>query len=457
MKTALVYPYRKSIFTGCNPPVSLLYLGAALQQAGETVRVLDIDEDDRNPRDLVRLLEAESPDLIGLPLFTLTLSNACQFVKKIREAGIHAKILIGGPHATIRPGEVLEQFEQVDFVIRGEAEDTLVDLVRCLKDGGDPATIGGLSYRSDGRITHNPDRPFRMDLDEIPLPARDMLKSAYDKNTYWRVGHRGTTDVIITSRGCPYNCRFCFRISDKFRTRSPENILEELIDIRSRGIRNVHIMDDLFVWNKPRFFKIVDMIKKEKLNMRFKVRARVNFIDEEMLRAMKEAGVKSVVYGIESGSQTILDAMNKRTTVALNYRAIELTKKAGLQCYADIFLGYPGETMETIRETEQLMLKARPTAVNMAVMYPLPGTEVYNQAREAGTLRNDWNIEGSYAWIKLPWIDSVMDLFKIRKKIMRRYIRHPVVFWNSVKATLFHIDFRQFKVLVNYFLRFKEQ
>jgi radical SAM superfamily enzyme YgiQ (UPF0313 family) len=317
--------------------------------------------------------------------------------------------------------------------------------------------VQGLSYRAGGTIRHNADAPFASDLDEIPLPARHLLQSAYKKKTYWRIGHRGITDVMITSRGCPYNCNFCFRISRKYRTRSPENILEELRFIRSMGTRSVHVMDDLFVWNKPRFLKIVQMIREEKLNLEMKVRARVNFIDEEMLSAMKEAGVRGVVFGVESGSQEMLDRMNKKTTVEMNENAIRMTKMAGLECYVDLFLGYPGETPETIKETENLLLRTKPTAVNVSVMYPLPETHVYDEAKKAGSLRDDWNVEGSQAWIKLDWIDQVSDLNVYRKRLLRRYLRHPLVIWNGLKATLFRIDFRQLRILINYFFRLKEQ
>ena len=456
MKTALVYPYTKKLFTGCNPPISLLYLAAALQQAGEDVIVLDVDEGPSTEEDLLERLRQYDPDLVGIPLFSSALPAGYRFFKMLKDRGSRWKILIGGPHATARAQDTLDVFDGCDFVLRGESERSLVDLVATLAGEGRFHEVKGLSYIERGRAVHNPDADPVPDLDEIPFPARDLLLSAYEKKTYWRIGHRGTTDVMITSRGCPYDCNFCFRISRKYRIRSPENIIQELRAIHAMGTRSVHIMDDLFVYNKPRLLRILEMVKGENLKIKMKVRARVNFIDEEVLAAMKDAGVRSIVYGIESGSQKMLDLMNKRTTVEMNYRAIELTKKAGLQCYADMFLGYPGETPETIVETERLLLKARPTAVNMAVMYPLPNTRVYQEAKRQGTLRDDWDIHGARAWVKLPWIDKLADLYACRKRIMRRYLRHPVVIWNSLKATLPNADFRQFRILLNYFLRLRE-
>jgi len=292
-----------------------------------------------------------------------------------------------------------------------------------------------------------------MDLDTIPFPARELLDDAYRRHVYWRIEHRGTTDVIITSRGCPYNCRFCFRISKKFRLRSPDNIMRELIDIRSRGTKSVHIMDDLFVWNKERCLTILDMIRRERLGMEFKVRARVDLIDEDLLRAMKRTGVRSVVYGIESGSQKVLELMHKQSTPEMNYRAIALTKKAGIQCYADAFLGFPGETPETIRETERLLIKARPTAVNISVMYPLPGTKVYDDAREAGTLIGDWDITDDQPWIKLPWVNDRHELWRYRNKVYARYMRDPIVMLNAARFILPRIKWKQLKLAASHYLR----
>ncbi|HUV36535.1 MAG TPA: radical SAM protein [Patescibacteria group bacterium] len=454
MKIALLYPYIKRHFPGCNPPISLLYLAASLKRAGEKLIVIDADNGDLTTHDIVKRVFDYSPDLVGIPLFSTYLPAAHKLVTMLDAGSRRWKILLGGPHATARPREVLETFAGCDYVLRGECERSIVGLARHLEGRMDISEIEGLSYRKNGRTAHNPDEPLNMDLDSIDFPAREFLADAYRDRVYWRIGHRGATDVIITSRGCPYNCHFCFKISKKFRVRSPENILAELVEIRSLGTRNVHIMDDLFVWNKQNCLKTLAMIKRHKLRMNFKVRARTDLIDEELLVAMRDAGVKSVVYGIESGSQELLDRMNKRTTVEMNRRAIELTKKVGMQCYADLFIGFPGETPATIRETEKLITETKPTAVNCSVMYPLPDTKVYNDARANGTLMGDWDAEGTRPWIKLPWIENVSTLWAYRDNLLRKYISNPIVILNAARYWLFNIDFRQFIALVRYVYRF---
>ncbi|MDP2920949.1 MAG: radical SAM protein [Candidatus Omnitrophota bacterium] len=454
MKIALLYPYTKMSAQGCNPPISLLYIGASLKQSGNDVLVIDKDHGNLSNPDMLEKLKDYSPDLIGLPIFANTLPQAYELVNQMVSAGFKGRILIGGPHASIRPQEVLEDFSGCDYVLRGEAENSIVKLAQCIGGRKDFKSVNGLSYRDGDRVVHNPDASPEMDLDRALFPARELLSDAYAKKTYWRIGTRGTTDVIITSRGCPYNCNFCFKVCKKFRMRSPENIIAELTAMRSMGTRSVHIMDDIFAYDKARCLRVLGMIKNSELGMEFKVRARVDGIDEELLAAMKESGVKSIVYGVESGSQDILDAMNKRTTVDMNYRAITLAKKAGLQCYADVLIGYPGETPESIAKTEELLLRARPTAINVSVMYPLPDTAVYNQAKASGILRDDWSVKNNDAWIQLPWARTKNDLYEFKRQILKRYLRNPVIVFNAIKSVLFNIDARQLKALARYFLEY---
>ena len=386
-------------------------------------------------------------------MFSNSMPAAYEAVKMFKESLPSSKILMGGPHPTAMPQDVFDQFEQCDYVLRGESDFSIVELVKSLEKGNSLKDVKGLSYKKDGQVIHNEPAPTIKDLDAISFPARELLDSAYKKHTYWRMGHTGTTDVLISSRGCPFDCNFCFKITREARFRSADNILEELIMLKNRGINNVHVMDDLFVANKTKCIQIMEKIKQNKLNMNFKVRARVDTISRDILLIMKEAGVKAVVYGIESGSQTMLDLMNKRTTVGQNYKAVEMTKKTGLQCYADLFMGFPGETMDTIRETERFIIRSKPTALNFAVMYPLPKTKVYDDAKAQNTLIGKWGIREAAPWIKLPWIKSKKDLFVIRNKIIRKYLLHPVVLFNGLKFLIRDMDLFQIKILFTYFFK----
>ena len=151
---------------------------------------------------------------------------------------------------------------------------------------------------------------------------------------------------------------------------------------------------------------------------------------------MKKAGVRSVTFGIESGSQKVLDAMNKQVTVEQNYEAIRMVRAARLQCYADIFLGFPGETPDTIRETSDFLLKAKPTGINMGWLYPLHGTEVYEQVKQDGTLVGDWGLLEEYPWVKLPWLHDIEELQREHRKISHRFWLNPIVIIRGIKSNI---------------------
>ena len=169
--------------------------------------------------------------------------------------------------------------------------------------------------------------------------------------------------------------------------------------------------------------EIADSLIRGGYDFDLKVRSRVNSIDEEMLRKLKKAGVKQIIYGFESGSQKMLDSMNKKTTVEMNKKAVDLTKKAGIACYGEIMIGMPGETRETINETISFLLEKKPIIGFVPVLYPLPGTKVYGEAKKNGTLQGDWTVDGPWPWVKLPWAQSMSDIeaesWRISKTVQR--------------------------------------
>lgn len=452
MKTALVYPYSKIDYIACKPPISILYLAASLKENGEDVLVFDKDDGGLSDSDIMKELIEYSPDLIGIPLFPTTLTSACNLIELLKCRNNSWKIVAGGPYATARPHDVLKIFKGCDYVLRGEAEQSIVELAKCIEGNHNLSSVNGLSYRNGNDIVHNPDAVLNMDLDSIPFPARDLLRNAYRKKTYWEIGYKGSVDLVITSRGCPYSCNFCFNPTKKIRVRSPKNVIEELICIKMQGIHSVHIKDDFILHDKYRYLELLDLIKKLKLNMEFGVITRSDSVDEELLLAMKNAGVKSVLYGLESGSQKILDMMNKKTTVEMNYKAVLLTKKAGLRCYASVILGYPGETPKTIKETEKMLLETKPTAIRVSLACPLPGTKLYDEAKKQGILEGDWDVNCPEPWLKLPWIKDEKMLFKYRDKIIKKFLCNPIVIFNVFRFILFRISFSQLRILLSYFL-----
>jgi len=244
--------------------------------------------------------------------------------------------------------------------------------------------------------------------------------------------------MMFTSRGCPFSCNFCYRLTKGYRARSPDNVLAEMGEIHARGVLGLIIEDDNFTIDRKRCIAILEGILSRGWKFNLKCRGRVGSVDPELLRLMKRAGVRSLTFGIESGSQQVLDAMNKRVTVEQNFRAVELVKKSGLQCYADMFLGYPGETLETIKETSDFLRRAKPTGINFGYLYPLHATTVYEEAKRNGSLVGDWGLLEDYPWVRLPWFSDISELQAQWRDLSRRYWLSPGTLARGVGANIAH-------------------
>jgi len=418
-------------------PISLLYLGASLTQAGHTVFVLDRRTFQTDKLFYAALKKTEA-DLIGITLYADVYTRVYKLVNEIRRFSPSARIVLGGPEASANREEVMQVFNRVDYLLVGEAERTLVRLCNNLfeLDETELASIEGLSFRKDGEVHHTPAPAPTKDIDSIPFPQRDLIKPDIWKKSYYRPGLGRPTDVILTSRGCPFKCRFCYRLAPGYRVRSAENVLAEIDEICGRGAKGLIIIDDNFTVNRKRCVAILEDILEKGRELAIKCRGRVNDVDPELLALMKKAGVRSVTFGIESGSQKVLDAMNKQTTVEQNYKAIRMVRDAGLQCYADLFLGFPGETRDTIKETSDFLMKAKPTGINMGWLYPLHGTEVYEQVKQNGTLVGDWGILEDYPWVRLPWFHDIEELRREHRKISYRFWLNPGVITRGIKSNI---------------------
>jgi radical SAM superfamily enzyme YgiQ (UPF0313 family) len=248
----------------------------------------------------------------------------------------------------------------------------------------------------------------------------------YRNGKYGSLIYGSPSDIVMTSRGCPFQCGFCFKVCSRYRARSPENVLAE-IDWIAHHIRPqyIQVMDDSFTINRRRCERILDGLIERQYPCHFKVRSRVNAVDEDLLRKMKKARVDTIVYGLESGSQTMLDAFSKKTTVQDNIRACRLTRQAGIACLGDMILFYPGETRHTLEETRRFVRRAGPTAVKYFVLTPLPKTQVYEESKKNGTLRGDWNLGSETPWVKLDEFKDLAEMERIAKRMFLETMLSP--------------------------------
>jgi radical SAM superfamily enzyme YgiQ (UPF0313 family) len=381
------------------PRLGCLILGTMMRQLGWKVEVF-VEEVRK-----VDFRAVQSADLVGISTITSTAPRAYALADKIRDMGI--PVILGGPHVTFLAEEALDHAE---FVIRGEGEQTLMDLIQAWESGGDYSNIANLSYRSSSGRVHNPARPFPQDLDSLPHPDLSLLKP----DRRWTSGR--PTIPILTSRGCPFDCSFCSvtgMFGKKYRFRSTENVVAELKKYdRRRNI--VFFYDDNFAANPSRAKALLEAMIKEKFKFHWTAQVRADIAqDEELVRLMKKAGCHTLFIGFESVNPRSLEEMNKRQTVAEISRAIHVLRKHHIHIHGMFVYGFDQDDWQTIKETVKFAKKAKLTSTQFLILTPLPGSELYNKIRSENRITfRDWTLYDAHHVVFQPARFSLFDLQK---------------------------------------------
>lgn len=373
-------------------PLGIGYLAAYLEKYGYEVHVIDCQVDYPSPKQLAAEFDKYKPDLVGLTCATLTYKPALEIVKIAKEARPDALTVMGGPHVTVLDEETMSEPEAPDVVARGEGEQTLLELAQYASNPkqSNLDKIDGVTFKKDGKLVRTKNREFIQNLDDLPHPAYDH----FELRGYKFAGKMYLP--IITSRGCPFNCAFCLAsqmCGRGFRARSPKKVVDELEWLRDEwGADAFAFYDDTFTFDKQRAYDICQEIINRKITLPWDCRTRVDQVTVEMLGKMKRANCKLIHYGVESGSQKMLNLMRKGTTVEQNTHALKLTKEAGIGAAISVVVGYPGETPEMLQQTVDFMNKTKPDYVYMCQAIPYPGTEMAEELRRLGwEMDPDWN------------------------------------------------------------------
>lgn len=411
------------------PPLGLAYIAAVLERSGHAVQIFDRDvvlrkeglDFAKTDAVMLEAIRRFAPDYIGISATTPNMIDVHAISRLLKERFPSVPLVIGGPHATALPGEALEECPALDLAMFGEGEETWCDLL----SGTARAAVKGMAYRDGGKVIVNDRRPHIQDLDSLPFPAHHLL----DMDFYLRPSRFTSrnlslrTTSIFTARGCPYRCTFCAGpvvFPGKVRYHSTERVIAEIDNLVNRyHVEALYFAEDMFLASKKRAVELLEAFLRQPWAKRLKwfAQARVNVIDPAMLDLMKRAGCVGVEYGFESGSQRILDAMNKVSKVEDNVKAALLTKKAGLRFQANIIAGYPGETKEDFAETITFLRRIKPSNVGFNVFMPLPGTAVYKKLKEAGKSIPPWDEIGD------PEMSSVSYAAMSRDEFEEMYIR----------------------------------
>jgi len=428
MKILLINPSHSAVYDKLtppeHPPLGLGYLAAVLDPGRHDVRVMDVGALNLDRRSLAHAIKSATPELVGITATTPMISAALDIAEIVKENSA-AQIVLGGVHPTLMPMECASN-EYVDFVVAGEGEVTFAELVTCLETGGSLSEIEGLVYKHAGRIIQNRNRALIEDLDLLPFPARHLF-SHYAYRFPDALGHPAFP--IITSRGCPGRCTFCSAQhlhGRKFRYRSADNILDEIeFLIQEYGAEEIHIWDDNFITNSRRVYEFRDRVVKRGIRVLFSFPngVRADFINYEIVKALRDFGTYSLAIGVESGNQRILDGVRKGMGLEQIEKAFMLCSKMGIETWGFFILGLPGEDAQTIGDTIDFALKTNPRIAKFHILKPYPKSEVFDELKSEGLIIDeDYSHYGIHAAPvhRLPAL-SADDLVQWQKRAYRRF------------------------------------
>ena len=475
-------------------PLGLSYLAAVLRVEGHEVLIYDADcninptkmdfsrleesypfylqslKDENNPilKEIRETIRNFNPDVIGITVWTTFAASAFKIASLCKSWNKEVPVVMGGPHISIKYDKVMKICPDVDFLVCGEGEKTFVELVNTLGRQSkakveELKNIKGISYRQNGKIIHNPPGEFIKDLDSIPFPSRDLL---LNKNSY----NSEDMGLLMTSRGCPYDCSYCATSiwERKTRYRSIENVIVEIkLVIDKYETRQFTFKDDSFTVNQKRVLELCNMLIKEKIKINWDCNTRVNLVDEELLKKMKKAGCNSIKVGIESGSERILKLMNKNITFEQCRKAANLFRKVGIHWTGYFMMGLPSETKDDIYRTLKFMKELNPDYASLSVYESFPGTTLFEKWVEKGivernrTLEDFYTISPKYYYVKdinrrvdtmsseeFERLEAEMKeafhrhntgFSKIAKRVISRkdmYLSEPEMLWNDFKKFL---------------------
>ena len=382
-------PERVEEQRGINPPIGLLYVAAqARLEKSRSVKILDAFAEGLDEEGLNEAIRRERPDVVGISAVTFTLLDALTAARAAKRSSPVPKVVLGGLHPHLYPEETISQ-PNVDCLVLGEGESSFDALLTAFDREGPLDDVSGLVFRRNGDSIRTPLPPLIEDLDALPLPARDLVPTERYTSL---VSRQGPTTIMVSSRGCPFQCQFCTRsITGKtFRPRSAPAVVEEIESCLALGVREILMYDEVFTIRRDRVFEICREILGRRLTFRWMVRATVETVDPEMLRMLSRAGCSLITYGIEAGNDRVRRSLGKKFSLEKAKEAFRATRAAGIESLAYFMIGNPGEGPLEVEETLRASRRLRPDLAHFALFVPYPATSVYEEALSSGEIDSDY-------------------------------------------------------------------
>ncbi|MFA6357361.1 MAG: radical SAM protein [Candidatus Omnitrophota bacterium] len=457
-----------SRFVSPLPPSGIAYIAAVLEANGFEVFIEDQFASKISNKQLIDKIKYLSPQIIGFSCLTTAMSNVSLLIKEIRELDKEIRIVLGNIHATLFTKEVLEQ-GLADIVVRREGEFSTLEAVSALSNKTALESVKGISFKKNGNIIHNPDRELIEDLSVLPYPAWHL----FDLKLYTNFPVIGVYNEIIlpiqASRGCPYRCYFCSqdKIYPVSRYRKIKEVVDEIEFLCGKfNVKHFGFNDAYFPFSIDHGMEFCDEIIRRKLHkkIRWITETRVDKVNFELLKRMKEAGLRLLLYGFESGNQKILDGINKTTTIEQARQAAKMTKEAGIFISGLFILGLPGETHQTCLDTIRFAKELDPEIAKFNIAVPFPGSRFFDdyknrisgsvEFRKFSSWYDFYSSKGNLIYCP-DSIDSE-ELRDLQRKAMFEFYLRPVKIWRHLINPIFPLRdlFYGFYVLVDNYSRF---
>ena len=407
------------------PPLGLAYVGAALEKSGYQVQILDNYLMNKPIDEVKQIITQLEPDIVGITCGSATYQRCLETARAVKESRPACNVVVGGWHASYAPDSLLEHPE-IDYVVMGEGELAMTELAAHITQGGkysDAGGIAGVGYRRNGNITKNPPEVIA-DLDRVPFPARHLLPM----NLYGRkieFLNVEPVDIMSITRGCPYNCAYCDiekLWGKKCRVFSPPRVMDEVKHLVDKfGSKGVYFISDNFTIRKQETAEFCDLMKKEKLDVEWVCDTRADLISKDLLVKMREAGCKTIWFGVESGSPRIIDIINKGITKEQTIRAFKLCREAGIQVACSFMIGIPGETVKDMEASLNFAKQLDPDWCGFNIYVAYPGSILYEEILEKHLYDH---VEDFLFYVKTEDFDFE-SLVKIQRRILQSWNRSP--------------------------------
>ena len=390
------------------PGMGMLMLAAVARQRGYDVHLIDAKGQGTPIDEVCSSILALEPDYVGLSATTISVNNAARIAEQIKRLAPGVITILGGAHVSAIPERTLEAFPSIDYGVVGEGEVSLFELLDRIERNVSVADVPGLAFRpsgNDGAIKANPRAPYIDDLDALPMPAWDLLPSFPHTFQPSLFGYpRSPVATLITSRGCPFSCTFCDRSTSgrKGRMHSVESVVALCRELVNRGTRHIMFLDDLFTVRKDRVVDICHAFLEEGFDFTWSCNSHPNLLDLDTMRLMKRAGCWQIAYGIESGSQRVLNVVKREVRLPKMHETLRMTREAGIRARGFLMLGHTTEGVDSLEETEKFLRTVELDLCQITKFTPYPGTPSYPTVQQHGSFVEDWEKMNAMNFVFIP-------------------------------------------------------